>query len=515
MSNVNNVGNGNGNVAEAQAAAEKAAERAAERAEKAAERAARTDKVEVSKKGLELAAAAKADTTSKVVVTPQEATTAEISDPKVEKANKKVTAAEKSQDQRKNARQAMRENRQELRKLVKGLKKLGMGSRQVSKIVKNANRKANKVVAKEIKQAYNDVRSHKINKQSFYNKLYGAAVKKLDGLVSALRDAYEQKLASSQSEPVAVKPIETMDPPEPVKKADEAEDKNAEAVKETANETKSDETTKPAAETKVTDADDASKANAEKGEEAAKESANATKSDETSGANKETKVTDADDAAKANAEKSAEAAKENANKTSEKEVKTENGNTVKAEKTKETKTAEEGGNGKALGKGNGILGSGAKPINGKGNEGNAFGQLVNFFSDIDKMINGFADKAEGKGGDKGDSLLNFADRLSDMFSGINKAFGRGSNDNVGHKLGMAQVKKETAGQLFNSDGHGSGAINRIGDAGEGSGNFNAVSFMSSLSNGINEGLESYKDVQKAEKESKEEPTKEEAVSAVA
>jgi len=163
MSNVNNVGNGNGNVAEAQAAAEKAAERAAERAEKAAERAARTDKVEVSKKGLELAAAAKADTTSKVVVTPQEATTAEISDPKVEKANKKVTAAEKSQDQRKNARQAMRENRQELRKLVKGLKKLGMGSRQVSKIVKNANRKANKVVAKEIKQAYNDVRSHKIN----------------------------------------------------------------------------------------------------------------------------------------------------------------------------------------------------------------------------------------------------------------------------------------------------------------------------------------------------------------
>ncbi len=56
--------------------------------------------------------------------------------------------------------------------------------------------------------------------------------------------------------------------------------------------------------------------------------------------------------------------------------------------------------------------------------------------------------------------------------------------------------------MFDS-GHGSGAINRIGDAGEGSGNFNAVSFMSSLSNSINDGLDSYKDVQKAEKESKE------------
>jgi hypothetical protein len=375
-----------------------------------------------------------------------------------------------------------------------------MGSREVSKIVKTANRKANKVVGKEIKQAYNDYRSHQINKQSFYNKLYGAAVKKLDGLVSALRNAYDQKVASSQSQSVTVKPIETMDPPEPVIIADDTD------------------------EIKITDANTAAKANAQKSAEAAKESANETKSNEASGANKETRVTDADEAAKANAEKSAEVAKERANETSEKEVKTENGNIVKAEKEVEKAEKEEGkevsnsGKGKGLGIGNGILGSGPKPINGNGNEGNAFGQLVNFFNNIDKMINGFADKAEGKDGDKGDSLLNFASRLSDMFSGINKAFGRHENDNVGHRLGMAQVKKETVGQLFNS-GHGSGSINRIGDAGEGSGNFNAVSFMSSLSNSINDGLDAYKDIQKAEKESKEEAkeesTKEEAVSTVA
>ncbi|MGR3301108.1 MAG: hypothetical protein ACUZ8I_01255, partial [Candidatus Scalindua sp.] len=207
-------------------------------------------------------------------------------------------------------------------------------------------------------------------------------------------------------------------------------------------------------------------------------------------------------------------------KTSEKEVKTENGNVVKAEK--EAAKAEEKevsksnkSQGNVIGNGNGILGSGPGSINANEKADKGFGQIVDFFNNIDKMINGFADKAEGKGNDKdkGDSLLDFASRLSDMFSGINKAFGRHSGDNVGHRLGMAQVNKGTIGQLFDS-GHGSGAINRIGDAGEGTGNFNTASFMSSISNGINDALESYKDIQRAEKEAKEEAAKEESKEAV-
>ncbi len=64
------------------------------------------------------------------------------------------------------------------------------------------------------------------------------------------------------------------------------------------------------------------------------------------------------------------------------------------------------------------------------------------------------------------------------------------------------VTKETITQSFDN-GHGSETIDRIGGAGEGSGNFKAVSSMSSLSNNIKDALESYKGAQKAEAESKE------------
>ena len=176
---------------------------------------------------------------------------------------------------------------------------------------------------------------------------------------------------------------------------------------------------------------------------------------------------------------------------------------------------EEGGNEKAeigISEGEGILDSGSGSLD----TDNAYSQLADFFNGIDKMIDGFINNAEGKGSDdedKGDSLLNYAAKLNDMSSDINKVVGRQGNENVGHKLGMAQVNNETIGKLFDN-GHGSGAINSIGDAGEGSGNFNAVSFMSSMSNGINDALESYKEVQRAENEAKEESI-EEDVSAAA
>jgi len=330
----------------------------------------------------------------------------------------------------------------ELSSVVKGLEESGMGSKEVSKIVKTANRQANKSIAKELKSAHKDYSKNKISENEFANILHNTAIKKLDGIVSSLKDVFaRQKVAAAE--------------------------KNTEAVKETANETKS------------TGADDAAKANAKAAEEATKVAAEV--------------------------------------------VKTVNGNIIKAEKEEENKAVPPGQAKKEEGESSTTVSNSGKGLgigNGNGNEGNAFGQLVNFFNDIDKLVNGFADEAEGKGSndeDDGQSLVKFASKLNDMFSGINKAFGRQENEDVGHKPGMAQVKKETIGQLFDS-GHGSGAINSIGDAGEGSGNFNAVSFMSSLSNNINDALDSYKDVQEAEKESKEESneeSKEEAVGTVA
>ncbi|MGR3302516.1 MAG: hypothetical protein ACUZ8I_08445, partial [Candidatus Scalindua sp.] len=414
-------------------------------------------------------------------------------------------AVEKSKGTKANFRQAMMKSQSELRSTVNGLTKAGVSSRKIGNMIRTANREANKTIGIELKQAYNDYRSHKISRKSFQNKLHGAAVNKLDSIVFALRDALAQKVAPA--------------------------DKNREAVKENANVTKSTDATK---ETRVTDADAAAKANAKKSAEAAKENANATKSDK---ANKETRPTDAVSAAKANAKKSAEKTKEKANETAEKippglekkeEVKTENGNIVKAEKEEEKGVSNSGkgkgngigignGNGIGIGNGNGIFGPGGP--GGPGNAGNAFGQLVNLFNNIDKMINAFADEEEGKGNvgkDKGDSLINFADKLNDSFSSINKAFGKESREEtLGHRLGMTVANKETIGQLFNSEnGNGSGNIHRISDAGEGTGNFNAVSFMSSISSGINDALESYKEVQNAEKEATEEAAKEESKEAV-
>jgi hypothetical protein len=296
----------------------------------------------------------------------------------------------KVQDDRRKATKGMEQSLRELSHIVNGLKKLGVNSREISKVVKPTNREVNKTIGREIKQAYNDFRSHKTDKQSFHAKLYGSAVKKLDGIVSALGKVYDQKIASAEAKTVSIKPIET----------------SAQTVAQT-----------EALLSKMV-----------------------------------------------------------------------------TEVTKDI----------------GII-----SLDSNGSPDKMFAEIVDFFNGIDKLVNRFADKVEGKDSndkDNGQGIVKFASNLNKMFSHINKAFGRHSNDNVGHRLGMAQIKKETISQLFDS-GHGSGAINRIGDAGDGSGNFNAVSFMSSLSNSINDGLESYKDMQKAEKESNEE-SKEESKEAV-
>lgn len=422
MGNVNNVnGNGNGNAAAAERAAEKRAERIEEKkasAQASAEKVTKTDTVEISKKSEVLAAK-----------------TATQDEPNVEKAEKKVTAKEKSKDARKNYRQAMKKSQHELKSIVKDLKKAGVGRREIGSIIKTANREANKTIGNEMRQSYKAYRGKEIDRDEFKNKLYGSAVKKLDSIVTALKDKLAQKTAPA--------------------------DKNTEAVKEKANETKSKETTRTAAEKKVDDADDATR-------EAAKDNAKKTREKAAATLEKAEKAVNGEKVVKA---------KDDDDDDDDDERKV--GRTGKAE------TADE-----------------------------EFGKLVDFFNDIDKMINGFADEVEGKGkgGDEGESTVKFAARLNEMFSGINKAFGRDEEDNVGHKLGVAQMNKETIGKLFDG-GHGSGAINKVGDAGEGSGNFNAVRFMDSMSRGINEGLNAYKEVQEKveQQEAKERVAEEEAV----
>ena len=311
---------------------------------------------------------------------PSTTVSAEKYDSKVKNWNKRVGANGKAQDERKNATKEIERSLRKLSHLVTGLKKIGVNSREITKVVESTNREVNKAIGKEIKKAYNDYRTNKIDKQSLHNMLYGTAAKKLEGMTSALKKTFDQRLSSVQGKTESTKSIET-----PAYTVAKEEDVLSGIVAD------------------VT---------------------------------RDIEVISLDD-----------------NRSLDK----------------------------------------------------MFDKVIDFFNDIDKMINGFADKAEGKGSDedKGGSLLNFVSRLNEMFSGINKAFGRHGNDNVGHRLGMAQVKKETVRKLFDS-GHGNGAINSIGGVGEGSGNFNAISFMSSLSNNINDALDNYKEVQEAEQEAQEE-----------
>ena len=112
--------------------------------------------------------------------------------------------------------------------------------------------------------------------------------------------------------------------------------------------------------------------------------------------------------------------------------------------------------------------------------------------------------------------------FGDFIDGLNKAFAPKGNTEENsflknlskmrktnsasdtHKVGMAQIKKDNLDHLFNGGAEKSGfGINHIGDSGEGSGNFSATKFMSSMSSNINDGLDNYKKVKESAEEKDE------------
>ncbi|MBT7274359.1 MAG: hypothetical protein HN887_05030 [Campylobacteraceae bacterium] len=63
---------------------------------------------------------------------------------------------------------------------------------------------------------------------------------------------------------------------------------------------------------------------------------------------------------------------------------------------------------------------------------------------------------------------------------------------------MEQIKAETLSSLFKGGSTNSSfGINRVGDNGEGSGNYSAVNFMSDMSGNVSDGLDSHKDAKEA------------------
>ncbi len=142
-----------------------------------------------------------------------------------------------------------------------------------------------------------------------------------------------------------------------------------------------------------------------------------------------------------------------------------------------------------------------------GNADKVFEKIVGMFNEIDKMVNDLGkdvDKADEKKG-----FGNFVNGLSEMFRSGGKTQGNsflkdlhkvvdehGASD--ANKVGKATIQAETLGSLLKGGSTNSSyGINRVGDGGDGSGNFSAVNFMSDMSNNVGSGLDMYSDAKEA------------------
>jgi len=123
-------------------------------------------------------------------------------DRKVEGISKHVSATEKvnNRDNKAGNRRydasTLKEKTDKLSKAFKGLSKMGVSSKDVSKVIKSANRNMNEKLGSDLKQAYTDYKDKKISGEEFKSKLYEAAVKKVQGIASALSNNFMQKPSS-------------------------------------------------------------------------------------------------------------------------------------------------------------------------------------------------------------------------------------------------------------------------------------------------------------------------------
>ncbi len=466
---------------------------------------------------------------------------------KVEKTNKKASATEKINHKDhnigakrggRNDASTLKAKTEKLSMAFKGLSKMGVSSKDVSKVIKAANRNMNEKLGKELKQAYSDYKDKKISADEFKSKLYGTAIKKVQGIASALKSAYSDRMGSAgnnngptqarqsifesakkEDAPVTLKPQKSIfdktdtvkSSPTPLEKAPVKKDEPTLAEKAIAANKEKSEEAKAAAEKEEKTAMAAKPAIKEKPEITEKAVVKAKDNDDDDGdddkkvapglAKKEEGALPpglAKNEGTGGLEKTppGQGQKNDALAKLEKELRK-----MLDDIVKKTENAAQG-----LEKKDEFPGKAEK----------AFEEIVGMFNDIDRMVNGL-DKEED-GADENEDIGKFADglkgMLDDMGSAKSNSFlrnlnkdsdGNGASD--AHKEGMDQIHAEKLSSLFKGGNTGSAfGINRVGDSGEGSGNFSAVDFMSDMSNNVGEGLDSFKDA----KEAREEATKNEA-----
>ena len=455
--------------------------------------ASKTDSVQISDKSAALASEDKTDKTSKAT----EAKVAETKKPQ-------------------NIRSEIRTKQRELRQVLKDLKGAGVSRKEISRTLRTANREANKGIAGDLKQAYKDYRGKKIDRNEFRGQLYAATAKKLDGIVSGMKNLYDQKTASASNNKEATSAVkETASVEKRDDKAAEKAEKNDDKKVATA--------AKPETAEKAEKPEKVEKA----AKEADKEVAKAEKNEKPEKAEKAEKDDDDDDdkkvATAAKPEKAEKAEKDDDDdddkkvataakpETAEKAEKDDDDDEkiTKYEKNNKLHKADKFAE---------IMEElfGADKA-GKGESKDAdkmFGGIVSMFHEIDKMINAFDKEieAEEKVEAEEEGFSAFVNQMSKMFEDTNTGIGNGFSKNMKSNKqqddasgtegsGMANFRKETLEHLYKSGNTENGfGVNRVGDSGEGSGNFTATRFMSSMANNTNDALESYKEVKDATEE---------------
>jgi len=499
MANVNSVnGNSNGNssavLAEKLAATKEAAAAkeatAAEKTNSATASAEKTnaisaveksDTVQISEKASTLAGTAKADTTANANAAQNAATPASLSNAKVEATTQQNSTVEKAAapTEPQDMKSVISAKKSEVKQLRKDLMGIGVEKKEVRHIMKSARKEAYASVKGDIKQLSADYKAKDINKSEMKDGLYSIASKQLDGVISNVTNVYNQKMGfgnnhngSTQGtrESIFTKTADVpktsthADRPDLVKEAAaKNEEKNAEAKAAAKNEEKTAMEAKPAINAKPEITEKSNNGNG-----------NGNGNGIGNGLGQAEK-----------AEKAEKPEKEEGTSKLEKALKDVLKEILKSEKSEEKETPQ------------GL----EKKSEGPGNSENASEKIASMFNDIEKMVNDL-EKEEKK-----DGFSNFVSGLKKMFnsgSGVEgNSFLKDLNRVVDeHDDSGTQIKAETlSGLLKGGSTNSAFGVNRVGDNGDGSGNFSAANFTSSMSENVSEGLDSYKDAKDAREES--------------
>ncbi len=176
---------------------------------KKADKNTKTDGIKISKSAEELSKSKMSETSESVVAkankTNGKMSIFSVKTVKAETTNKSEKA-DRAKKNNKYPENATKVKEEKLSKMINELKDVGVSSKEIGKTLKDANRKNNESIGKDIKQAYTDYKEKKISADGFKDRLYKSAIKKGDGIASSFKDLYSANVTSSANKSESTSP---------------------------------------------------------------------------------------------------------------------------------------------------------------------------------------------------------------------------------------------------------------------------------------------------------------------